>query len=168
MAGVGQTGVWRSGVWVEPLDAEGEFALLSTADVDFTGRFSFGSPFNLEANADLEILGAAVEFGEFTLLTTADLLFDGDFVANPGQGIFIVSGSAELRFAWVPVVGFPGSSSIVTDTPAEVIIKSTPGDVVVIGGIAGVVVRDPSGRLVVIDGDGEVMCIIGPAGIEFP
>ncbi len=168
MAGVGQTGVWRSGVWVEPLDAEGEFALLATAETTATGRFSFGKPFNLVATADTNIKGAVVEFGDFALLSTADLLFDGDFEARPGQGIFGLSGSADVRFAWVPFLSVPGTSEVgIPDTPAEAIILSSPGDVVVINGITGVVVREATGRMVVVDGDGSVMCIIGPAGLEF-
>ena len=165
MAGVGQTGVWRSGVWVEPLDAEGDFALLATAEVLATGRFSFGAPFNLEANADLSFIGASVEFGDFVLNPSAVLGFDGDFVANPGQGIFGLTGTAELDFVWVPDVSGPGDAIPVTK-PADAVPKLKPGDAFTFEGRGGICHLDEQGRLVVIDDSGEVLCVIGPAGAE--
>ncbi len=167
MAGVGQTGVWRSGVWVEPLDAEGDFALSAAALLDFTGRFSFASPFILEANAEVTFIGAVVEFGDFILNPSADLNFIGDFIPNPGQGIFSVSGSAQLDFVWVPFVTGPGDAIPVTG-PADAEPKLKPGDVFVFNGKSGICHLDSQGRLVVIDGSGEVMCIIGPSGVELP
>ena len=167
MAGVGQTGVWRSGVWVEPLDAEGDFALSAAADIEATGRFSFGKPFDLEANAVLTIEGAVVGFGDFALAPAAVLAFTGQFVANPGQGIFLMDATADLGFVWVPFVTGPGEAIPVTG-PADAVPKLKPGDAFVFNGKAGICHLDSQGRLVVIDDSGEVMCIIGPSGVELP
>lgn len=166
MAGVGQTGYWRTGVWVEPLDAEGEFALSASADLGFTGRFAFGSPFILEGTADLTFNGAVVEFGDFALSSAAELTFTGDFIPRPGQGIFGLDATADIIFAWVPRVSGPASSVNIEDMPTSVVIKLKPGDAVIVGGVAGIVVRDDTGRLVVKNQAGQVMCIIGPSGIE--
>ncbi len=166
MAGVGETGVWRTGVWVEPLDAEGDFALSASADLGFTGRFAFGQPFNLEATSVLGFDGAVLFLGDFALASAGDLGFTGNFVPRPGQGIFGLDGEAEVLFAWVPRVSGPASSVNIEDMPASVVVKLKPGDAVIVGGVAGIVVLDDTGRLVVIDQAGQVLCIIGPGGIE--
>ncbi len=166
MAGVGQTGFWRSGVWVEPLDAEGDFALSASADLGFTGRFAFGQPFNLEATSVLAFDGAELFRGDFVRVATSNLGFTGNFESAPGQGVFGMDGTAEVLFAWVPRVSGPASSVNVEDMPASVVVKLKPGDAVIFGGTAGIVVLDDTGRLVVVDQAGRVMCIIGPSGIE--
>ena len=151
MAGVGESGVWQTGVWVTPLDFEGDFALLATAELEYTGRFAFGKPFNLVASGDLLFDGAVVAFGEFDLDGASDLGFIGQFVPNPGQGLFSLTGTADVSFAWVPKLAFPGSEVGIPDDPADVIIKTKPGDVITIGGMSGTVTIDAEGRLVVID-----------------
>ncbi len=165
MAGVGETGVWRTGVWVEPLDAEGDFALSAAAVTEFTGRFAFGGQFDLEGTALLTFDGDLLFRGDFDLEGNADLGFDGDFVPNPGQGAFQMDASAELNFDWVPDVSGPGDA--IPDTPAaDAVPKLRPGDAFTFNGIAGICHLDEQGRLVVIDDSGEVMCIIGPSGAE--
>ena len=166
MAGVGETGVWRSGVWVEPLDAEGDFALSAAGVLEFTGRFSFAGVFDLEANADLDFDGAELFRGEFDIDAASELTFTGQFSARPGQGVFALTGTADVEFTWVPRFDFPGSSVGIPDDPAQVIVKTKPGDVIVIGGVTGVVVIDSQGMLVVVDHAGEVLCILGPSGVE--
>ena len=163
---MGETGVWQTGVWVTPLDFEGEFILVATGDLGFTGRFAFGGTFNLNPSALLLFDGDLLFRGEFDLEATADLTFEGDFVAKPGQGIFGLTGTADVLFAWVPKFDFPGSEVGIPDDPAEVIIKTQPGDIVVIGGFTGTVILDDVGRLVVVDQSGEVLCILGPGGVE--
>ncbi len=163
---MGETGVWRTGVWVEPLDAEGTFILTATGDLTFTGRFAFAGQFNLQGASILLFDGDLLFRGQFNLVGTGDLGFTGNFVPNPGQGVFGMEASAQILFAWVPKFDFPGSEVGVPDDPAQVIIKTRPGDIIVIGGITGVVVIDEQGRLVVKDQSGEVMCILGPGGVE--
>ncbi len=166
MAGVGETGVWRSGVWVEPLDAEGDFALSAAGELEYTGRFSFAGLMELEATSVLGFDGAVFFRGLFDTDAASALTFTGTFEARPGVGTFSLVGTADVNFAWVPKFAFPGSSVGVPDDPAQVIIKTKPGDVIVIGGVTGVVVIDSQGMLVVVDQSGEVLCILGPSGVE--
>ena len=162
----GETGVWRSGVWVEPQDFEGDFALSSAGELEYTGRFSFAGLMEFVATSVLAFDGAVVEFGEFDTDAASDLIFTGTFTNLPGVGTFALTGTASADFAWVPKFDFPGSEVGIPDDPADVIIKTKPGDVIVIGGVTGVVIIDELGRLVVVDHAGEVLCILGPSGVE--
>ncbi len=167
MSGVGQTGVWRSGVWVEPLDAEGEFALSASAVLEYTGRFAFGKPFNLEATGDLTFSGAQFFLGEFEVFSSSDLAFTGTGTVRPGQGIFGLEAEADASFTWLPRVSGPSGGVEIGDLPAKVVVKLKPGAAVIVNGIAGIVVLDKEGRLVVQNQAGQVMCIIGSAGVDF-
>ena len=167
MAGVGQTGYWRTGVWVEPLDADGSFQLTSVSDLSFTGRFLYSGSFDLSATALILFDGTNLFLGEFTQVGTAEMAFTGDFIENPGQGIFGLSANAKLMFAWVPELGPPtGGGADIKEGPASVEIPFGPGDVFVLDGTTGVVVKDSRGRLLVLNSAGEVMCILGPSGVE--
>ena len=134
--------------------------------LEFSGRATAAGVFNLEANAALTFEGDPLFRGEFDVDAASELLFTGQFVGRPGQGVFAISASADVEFAWVPKFKFPGSEVGVPDDPAEVIIKTRPGDIIVIGGVTGVVVIDSQGMLVVVDHAGEVLCILGPSGVE--
>jgi len=168
VAGVGQTGYWRSGVWVEPLDAEGDFALSAEAGISFEGYAAFAGVFTLEALADTEFEGAPYYLSQFALDANADTDFAGLFIAKPGQGIFGLTGTAEVRFSWTPFLPGPGGGVIIPDGPAEAIPELKPGDAVIFRGTAGICALDSHGRLVVVDQTGTVMCIIGPSGVELP
>jgi len=165
VAGVGETGVWRAGVWVEPQDAEGDFALSAAGETEFTGRFSFAGVMELEATSVLGFDGDPLFRGEFDFDAASDLTFTGTFVGNPGVGTFAFTGSADVNFAWVPKVFGPGDAITVTE-PANALTKLKPGDVFIFNGVAGICELDEHGRLVVIDHAGEVLCIIGPSGVE--
>ena len=167
MAGVGQTGYWRTGVWVEPLDADGSFQLFANADLSFTGRFLYSGSFDLSAAALLLFDGTNLYLGQFANTGVADTAFTGVFVENPGQGIFGMVASAKLVFAWVPDLGPPtGGKADIEEGPSSVEIPFGPGDVFVLDGTTGVVVKDSRGRLLVLNSAGEVMCILGPSGVE--
>ena len=142
MAGVGQTGYWRTGVWVEPLDAEGSFQLFANADLIFDeGRFLYSGSFDLSAAALILFDGDNLFIGQFAETATADTAFTGEFVANPGQGVFGMVAAAKLVFAWVPELGPPiGGGAEIGEGPASVEIPFGPGDVFVLDVTTGVVV----------------------------
>lgn len=166
MAGVGETGYWRTGVWVEPLEAEGDFSLTATGVLDqWIGRFSYSGSFDLSGVAAIVFDGVNVFRGEFQRAATGDLDdWEGTFQGIPFAGIFALSGQADLFVAWVPELGHGGEVGI-PESPAEVGCIIGPGDAFIFEGASGTVVKDSQGRLVVIDQSGEVMCIIGPSGV---
>jgi len=169
MAGVGETGVWKTGVWIEPLDFEGDFELFATADVAFSGYFAFAGQFDLSGAALLLFDGDLLFRGEFGLEADGLVAFDGDFIANPGQGIFATQATGKIVFAWVPDLGPPtGGTGKPLEGPASVVIPFKPGEVFVLDGVSGTIVQDSYGRLLVIDQTGQVMCILGPSGVELP
>ena len=168
MAGVGETGVWRTGVWVEPLDADGQFSLTSTAALSFAAGSSAGGAFALSAEAELVFDGSQFGLGVFGLDATSDLTFTGDFEAKPGQGIFGLEATAELFFAWVPDVGQGPGDAIPVVPPADAAPKLKPGDAFVFNGVSGICHLDEHGRLVVIDHRGQVLCVIGPSEVDYP
>jgi len=166
VAGVGQTGYWRTGVWVEPLEAEGDFTLVATGVLDqWQGRFTYGGSFDLSGTAVLLFDGVNVFRGEFQPAGTADLdIWTGTFQGVPFSGVFGLAGTADLFVAWVPELQTGGQVKIPFG-PAEVGCIFGPGDAFIFEGASGTVVKDSQGRLVVIDQSGEVMCIIGPSGV---
>lgn len=168
MAGVGETGVWRTGVWVEPLDAEGSFDLLVAADLSFEGRFAYAGAFDLDGAAALVFDGDLLFRGDFALESDGLLAFEGQAQLVPGKGVFGFSANAKLVVAWMPDLGPPIGSDVVPDPDGSPSVEIPPqlGDVIVINGTSGTVVKDGYGRLVVVDDSGKVLCIIGPGGIE--
>lgn len=169
MAGVGQTGYWRTGVWVEPLDAFGEFSLAATGVLDqWSGRFTYGGSFNLVGAAVVLFDGVNTFRGEFTMEADGVLDFEGTFVPIPFTAAFGMVGSGRLVVAWVPDLGPPGGQVDPDPTAGSVECIVGPGDVYVVDGVAGTVTQDSTGRLTVVDQNGEVMCILGPGGVEQP
>ena len=166
MAGVGQTGYWRTGVWVEPLSAEGDFALTATGVLDqWLGRFTYSGDFDLSGTSALLFDGVNVFQGEFERAADGALdAWEGTFQGIPFQAVFALGGQADLFMAWVPELQTGGGVEIPFG-PAEVGCIFGPGDAFIFEGASGTVVKDSQGRLVVIDQTGEVMCIIGPSGV---
>jgi len=168
MAGVGETGVWRTGVWVEPLDFEGSFDLAVAADLSFEGYFAYAGTFDLHGAAVMVFDGDLLYRGDFALESDGLLAFEGQATVVPGNGIFGFSANAKLVMAWMPDLGPPTGGDVIPDPDGQpsVEVPYEPGQVVVINGVSGTVVKDSYGRLVVMDDSGKVLCIIGPGGIE--
>ncbi len=167
MAGVGLTGVWRTGVWVEPF-VSGEFAVSGEALTPFIGDFNLEGSFLLEATASVVFVGEASFGSTFDAFGQATSLFTGEFTQGTELGTFAVFARADIDEVPFYEFGPPGGSVGVPGTQPVVSVKTKPGDVVVINGVTGVACLDDTGRLVVLSSAGRVLCIIGPAGVVFP
>ncbi len=165
MAGVGATGIWRTGIWVEPLDTDSAFTFTGTASTAFEGDLDIVGGFVINATANIGNIGNPLYESDFETEATSNTVFIGEFVAPPFDSSFVVSANARVREVYVFDFGPPGGQVGVKTRPGSVKCIVGPGDVVTISGVAGTVVKSTTGQLVVLDSAGAVLCIVPPSGV---
>ena len=89
MAGVGETGYWRTGVWVEPLDVDGSFRIAATANIVADDKVAERGGFVLAGAGDIVGTGNTFQEGFWRVSGTAATEGTGGFVKKYQKDSFV-------------------------------------------------------------------------------